>query len=111
MLTRAGFPSPMEDPAIAVLRASYTRATADRVASRRSSVALPAALGHLALTRAIRSRRPTIDAAIAVGFHFALRPMSISGLQSDDLCLTATNAFIRLRREKGNRGHRRDRVL
>jgi hypothetical protein len=33
--------------------------------------------------------------------------MSISGLQSDDLSLTATNAFIRLRRDKGNRGHAR----
>jgi hypothetical protein len=107
MHARAGFPSPAEDPVIAALRAGYTRATADRVASRPSSVALPAALVHLALTRAIRSRRPTIDAAIAVGFLFALRPMSISGLQSDDLSLTATNAFIRLRRDKGNRGHAR----
>jgi hypothetical protein len=111
MHTRAGFPSPTEDPVIAALRAGYTRATADRVASRPSSVALPAALGHLALTRAISSRRPTIDAAIAVGFLFAIRPMSISGLQSHDLILTTSNAFIRLRREKGNRGQHRDRVL
>jgi integrase len=111
MHTRAGFPSPTEDPVISALRAGYTRATADRVASRPSSVALPAALGHLALTRAIRSRRPNIGAAIAVGLLFALRPMSISGLQSDDISLKASNAFIRLRREKGNRGHRRDRVL
>jgi hypothetical protein len=111
MHTREGFPSPTEDPVIAALRAGYTQATADRVASRPSSVALPAALGHLALTRAVRSRRSTIEAEIAVRFLFALRPMSISGLQSDDLSLTATNAFIRLRREKGNRGHRRDRVL
>jgi hypothetical protein len=111
MHTRAGFLSPTEDPVIAALRVGYTRATADRVASRPSSVALPAALGHLALTHAVRSRRPTIDAAIAVGFLFALRPISSSGLQSDDFSLAATNAFIRLPHEKGNRGHRRARVL
>jgi hypothetical protein len=63
------------------------------------------ALRDLALTRAVRSRRPTIDAAIAVGFLFTVRPMSIRRLQSDDLRFSTTIAFIRLRREKGNRGH------
>jgi hypothetical protein len=111
MHTRTGFPSPTEYLVIAALRASYILPTADRFASRPSSVDSPAALGHLALTGPVRSRRPTIDAAIAVGFLFALKPMSISGLQSDDLSLTATNAFIRLRREKGNREHSPDRVL
>jgi hypothetical protein len=71
MHTRGGFPSPTEVPVNAALLAGYTRATADRVTSRPRSVALPAALGHLALTRAIRSRRPTIDAAIAIGFLLA----------------------------------------
>jgi hypothetical protein len=111
MHTRAGFPYSTDDPVNADLRTGYTRATADLVASRPSSVALTVALGDLALTRAVRSRRRTIDAAIIVGFLFALRPMSIRGLQSDDLSFSTTIAFIRLRREKGNRGDRRDRVL
>jgi hypothetical protein len=97
MHKRTGFPYPAKVPVITALRAGYTRATTDRVASRPGPVALPAALRHLALTRAVRSRRPTIDAAIAVGFLFALRPMSIRGLQSDDLSFTTADAYIRLR--------------
>jgi integrase len=72
---------------------------------------LPAVLGLLAFTRALRLSRPSLDAAIAVGFLLGLRPMSIRGLQSDDFSITPTSAFIRLRREKGNAGHHRDRVI
>jgi hypothetical protein len=111
MHTRTGFQYPTEDPVITALRTGYTRAISDRVASRPSSVALPASLGALALTRAIRSSRPSPDAAIATGFLLANRRMSIRGLHSDDFSLTPTNAFIRLRREKGNVGQQRDRVI
>jgi hypothetical protein len=111
MHTRTGFQSPTEDPVITALRTGYTQATSNCVASRPSSVALPASLGALALTRAILYSRPSPDAAIATGFLLALRPMSIRGLHSDDFSLTPTNAFIRLRLEKGNTGQQRDRVI
>jgi hypothetical protein len=110
---RTGFPSQTEEPVIAALHSSNARAMADRVASRTGSVAFPAALslGHFALTRAVCSSCPAIDAAITVGFLLAIRLMSIRGPQSGDLSLPTANAFIRLRHEKGNSGHRRDRVL
>jgi integrase len=109
--TRAGFVSPTEDPVISSLRRGFKRATAERVASRLSSVALPAVLGRLALTCALHLSRPSTDAAIAVGFILALRPMSIRGLHPEDINITPDTVFIRLRREKGNAGQRTDRVL
>jgi hypothetical protein len=109
MHTRTGFPSPTEDPVIAARRAGYTRATADRVASRPSSVALPAALGHLAPTRAIGSRRPTIDAAIAVGFLSPSGPCPSAVSSRMTLVLRPLMRLFAC--EKGNRGHRRGRVL
>jgi hypothetical protein len=82
---RAGFTSPTNDPVITSLRAGFKRATADRVASRPRSVALPAAPGALALRQALQAPRPTPVTAIAVGFLLALRPMSIRGLYQDDI--------------------------
>jgi hypothetical protein len=111
MHVRAGLVSPTEDPVITSIRTGFKRATADRVSSRPSSVALPATLGALALKTALRAARPVPATAIAVGFFLALRPMSIQGLYPEDFTLTPSAAFIRLRREKGNAGHRSDRVL
>jgi hypothetical protein len=73
MHTRAGFPSPTEDPVINSIRAGFKRATADRVVSRPGSVALPSTLSALALKKALRAPRPVPATAIAVGFLLALR--------------------------------------
>jgi hypothetical protein len=93
------------------LRRGFSRLTADHVSSRPQSVALPASLGLLACTRALQKRLPNTAAAIAIGFSLGLRPMTIHGLHAEDFTLTQTDAFIRLRREKGNARQRADRVL
>jgi hypothetical protein len=87
--TRAGIPSPTKDPVIASIRVGYNRSTADRVASRPRSVALPSALGALAVKMMLRSRSPTPITVIAVGFLLALRPMSIQGILPKDVTTTA----------------------
>jgi hypothetical protein len=109
--TRAGFPSPTNDPVIASIQMGYNRATADRVASIPRSVALPSALGALAVQMSLCYRRPTPVTAIAVGFLLALRPLSIQGILPEDVTTAPDAVFIRLRREKGNAGQRNDRVL
>jgi hypothetical protein len=89
LCTRAGIASPTKDPVIASIRVGYNRATADRVASRPRSVALPSALGALAVKMTLRSRSPTPITVIAVRFLLALGPMSIQGILPEDVTRTA----------------------
>jgi hypothetical protein len=108
---RAGFPSPTDDTVSYSLRSGYYRATAERVTSRPSSVALQADIGLFAVHQDISNSGTSSSAATAVGFFLGLRPMSIQGIQADDLTLTPSDLFIRFRREKGKAGQLRDRVI
>jgi hypothetical protein len=108
---RAGLTSLTHDPIITFLRAGFKCATTDRFASRPRSMALPAALGALAFRQALQAPWPTPVTAIAVGFFLALSPMSIRGLYQDDINLTRSAVFFRLRSEKGNTDQCTDRVL
>jgi hypothetical protein len=100
MHIRAGFTSPTDDPIIDSMRSGFCRTTANRVASRRSSMPLLAELALLACRKALRKSRPSTSAAIAVGFFLGLRPMSIHALYAEDINLKYPELLVRLHREK-----------